>query len=477
MVQSDALSRWPDYGTNERIEEEDKVVLPDNLFINLLDTELQERILNGKKLDLDVKNTIETLIKEGPTSLKNDLEDWKIEEIDGRKMISFKGKNYIPKDLELWWDIVKMYHDHETAGHPGELETYNGIRQNYWWPGLWTFVKNYIQGCGICQQFRINRSPSNPAYIAIEGANNTRLFAKCSMDLIMDLPPVEGYDSILVVVDWGLLKGVILCPCAKTITWEGTVTLLRDNLFKRFGLPDEINSDRDLRFAAHTFQELLKLLNIKSNLTTAYHPQSDGATERVNQEIEAYLSIYCTSHPENWLHSLSTLEFTHNNRRHAEWIHSPFELIQGDNPISIPITFSHTKFLTIKEKMKRMINDREEALAAHELARTRIANWKQSKFIPFEKNQKVWLDTRNLKMSHYKKIALKREGPFKIDEVLGPVTYWLKLPESWKIHNVFHAALLWPYIENKVYGNNYPRPIPELLEGEEVYKVETILRH
>jgi hypothetical protein len=117
--------------------------------------------------------------------------------------------------MELRRDIVKMYHDHETAGHPGELETYNGIRQNYWWPGLQTFVKNYVQGCGICQQFKINRSPSNPAYIAIEGANNTRLFAKCLMDLITDLPPVEGYDSILVVVDQGLSKGVILCPCAK----------------------------------------------------------------------------------------------------------------------------------------------------------------------------------------------------------------------------------------------------------------------
>jgi hypothetical protein len=245
-----------------------------------------------------------------------------------------------------------MYHDHKTAGHPGELETYNGIRQNYWWPGLRMFVKNYVQGCGICQQFKINRSPSNPAYIAIEGANNTRPFAKCSMDLITDLLPVEGYNSILVVVDQGLSKGVILCPCAKTITWEGTATLLRDNLFKRFGLPDEIISDRDPRFAAHAFQELFKLLNIKSNLTTAYHPQSDGATERVNQEIEAYLSIYCTSHPEDWLYSLSTLEFTHNNRRHAEQIHSPFELIQGDNPISVSITFSHTKFPTIKEKMK-----------------------------------------------------------------------------------------------------------------------------
>jgi RNase H-like domain found in reverse transcriptase/Reverse transcriptase (RNA-dependent DNA polymerase)/Integrase zinc binding domain len=132
MVQSDALSRWPDYGMDKRMEEEDKVVLPDNLFINLLDTELQEWILNGKKLDLDIKNAIETLMKEGLTNLKNNLEDWKIEEIDGWKTIFFKGKNYIPKDLELRRDIVKMYHDHETAGHPGELEMYNGIRQNYW---------------------------------------------------------------------------------------------------------------------------------------------------------------------------------------------------------------------------------------------------------------------------------------------------------------------------------------------------------
>jgi Integrase zinc binding domain len=92
--------------------------------------------LNGKKLDLDVKNAIETLMEGELTNSKNDLQDWKIEEIDGQKTIFFKGKNYIPKDLELRRDIVKMYHNHETAGHPGELETYNGIRQNYWWPGL-----------------------------------------------------------------------------------------------------------------------------------------------------------------------------------------------------------------------------------------------------------------------------------------------------------------------------------------------------
>ena len=99
------------------------------------------------------------------------------------------------------------------------------------------------------------------------------------MDLITDLPPINGYDSILAMVNQGLSKGVILCPYAKTITWEGIWKLLQDNLFKRFGLPNRIISDRDPRFAARAFQELLKLPNITSSLSTAYHPQMDGATE------------------------------------------------------------------------------------------------------------------------------------------------------------------------------------------------------
>jgi Integrase zinc binding domain len=131
-------------------------MLPETLFINLLDTELQERILNGKKIDLDIKNTMETLLEEGPTNLQNNLHNWKVEEINGKQKIFHKGKNYILKDQELRWDIVKMYHNHKTAGHPGELGAYNGFRQHYWWPGLQKSVKNYMQECGICQQFKIN---------------------------------------------------------------------------------------------------------------------------------------------------------------------------------------------------------------------------------------------------------------------------------------------------------------------------------
>ena len=136
-----------------------------------------------------------------------------------------------------------MFHDHPTAGHPSELETFNSIRQHYWWPGLRTFVKNYVKGCGTCQQFKINRHPSKPAFMPTEGSQSTRPFANCSMDFITDLPPTNNYDSILVVVDQGLSKGIILIPCNKTINAEQTGQLLLDNLCKRFGLPDKIISD------------------------------------------------------------------------------------------------------------------------------------------------------------------------------------------------------------------------------------------
>lgn len=221
----------------------------------------------------------------------------------------------------------------------------------------------------------------------------------------------------------------------------------------------------------------MKLLGIHSALSTAYHPQTDGTTERVNQEIEAYLSIYCTSHPEEWSTALHTMEFTHNNRRHADRQKTPFELMFGDTPIAIPQSFEHTKFPDIEDKMKTLIQNREEALAAHELARTRMKERYKSNFTPFKKDDQVWLDTRHLKTSHHKKIAPRREGPFKITEVIGPVTYRINLPATWKIHNVFHATLLRQYKENDIYGANFGRPLPEVIEGEEVYDVEMILKH
>jgi hypothetical protein len=223
--------------------------------------------------------------------------------------------------------------------------------------------------------------------------------------------------------------------------------------------------------------ELLKLLGIKSALSTAYHPQTDGTTERVNQEVEAYLSIYCASHPEEWPRALSTLEFTHNNRRHADRLQTPFELMFGESPTAIPLTFESTKYPAMEDRMKTLQRNREEALAAHELARNRMTERRRSTFTPFKEGDQVWLDSRNLKTIYHKKMKPRREGPFIITEALGPVTYRLKLPTTWRIHNVFHATLLRPYKQNEVYGEHFTEPPPQLLEGEEVYEIETILNH
>jgi Integrase zinc binding domain/Integrase core domain len=312
MILSDALSRRPDHCPEED-ETKEEILIPDDLFLNLLDINLRDRITRNKDYDFDMTRAIELLQEEGPTSIQNDLEDWKIEEVDDQKTIFYKGKQYILKDQELQQDNLKLFHDHETAGHPGELETYNAVKQHYWWPGLRIFVKNYIKGCGICQQFKIDRNPSHPSFIPVEGAISTRPFAHCSMDLITDLPPAEGSNSILVIVDQGLSKGVILCPTTKTVTMDGIGDLLHENLYKRFGLPDKMISDRGPQFAAKAFRAMLSRLGVNLALSTAYHPQTDGTTERVNQEIEAYLAIYCHSHPETWKKNLATLEFTHNN--------------------------------------------------------------------------------------------------------------------------------------------------------------------
>jgi Integrase zinc binding domain/Integrase core domain len=476
MILSDALSRRLNHCPEEDKTKEE-ILLPNDLFLNFLDVNLRDRITKNKEYNFDVTKVIELLQEEGPTSIQNNLEDWKIEEVDDQKTIFYKGKQYVPKDQELWRDILKLFHDHKTAGHPGELETYNSVKQHYWWPGLRVFVKKYIKECGICQQFKIDQNPLHPSFIPVEGAISNRPFAHCSMDLITDLPPVKGSDSILVMVDQGLLKGVILCPTTKMVTMNGIGDLLHENLYKQFGLPDKMISDRGPQFVAKEFREMLSRLGVNLVLSTAYHPQTDGTTECVNQEIEAYLAIYCHSHPETWKKNLVTMEFTHNNWRHTDWPKTSFEIIQGESPKALSLTYENTKFPSIDDKIKQIMTDRDKALAAHKLARARIVKRRQNMFTPFTVGQKVWLDTQNMKTNYHKKMAPKREGPFKVEEVLGLVTYRLKLPTTWKVHNVFHTVLLKPYVETEVHGENFSWPIPDILDEEEVYNVKTILKH
>ena len=156
-------------------------------------------------------------------------------------------------------------------------------------------------------------------------------------------------------------KGVILIPCNKTITAEQTAQLLVDNVFKRFGIPDKMISDRGPQFAAKVFREFLGILEIKSTLSTAFHPQTDGTTERYNQEIETWLGIFCLAFPEEWSQHLGILKFTHNKRRHSERPYSPFQLMMGINPKVMPTSFEFTEYPAAEQRIKHLERIRQEA--------------------------------------------------------------------------------------------------------------------
>src|SRR6266568_4826262 len=147
------------------------------------------------------------------------------------------------------------------------------------------------------------------------------------MDFITDLPPSDGFDSIFIVVDQGLTKGVILMPCNKTITAEQTVDLYIKNVFVNHGLPDIMISDRGPQFASHVFEGIMKACKIKHKMSTAFHPQTDGQTERYNTELEAYLRIFCTYEPDTWNKMLPIAQFAHNAKTQEAIKQSPFYLM------------------------------------------------------------------------------------------------------------------------------------------------------
>jgi hypothetical protein len=472
MIPADALSRRHDHAVG--IDKIDEIVgLPEEPFVRLLDLDLQDAVVMGQKEDTTANEALQIL--QDPTTQPT---KWQLEDgPNGSKCLFHDGRMYVPDDLDLRRRIISDHHDTPVAGHPGALATTRSVRLSYYWPGMTSFVRKYVAGCATCQQFKVNTRPTKPSLYPIP-SGSTCLFGAIGMDFMTDLPiSDDGFDSIMVTVDHGLSKGVVLVPTTKlSLTAERTAQLYFDNVYACFGLADSILTDRGPQFDSEFWQELCKLLGIKSKLTTAFHPQTNGGTERVNREIQMYLSVFCINNPSSWSQALKKAEFVHNNRPHADRNQSPFELMYGAPPKAIVEPYQKGN-VTNQQRLSQLEQWRSDALLAHEYAQQRMKKHIKSTFQPYRKGEKVWLEGTNLKLGYNKKITTKREGPFEITEVLGPVNYRLKLPQKWKIVNNFHATLLTPYTENSTHGENYTRPAPDIIDGEPEWEIERITGH
>ncbi|ESK86116.1 pro-pol protein [Moniliophthora roreri MCA 2997] len=222
MVQSDALSRQPDLVDEEENENDDIVMLPDKLFVNVIDTELKDMLEKALPADEFSQMTLESLSKKGTPLIKSLLQDWQME----GDLLFYKDRVYIPNDMTLRQRIVKSIHKALPHGHPGQWNMVDQVQRDYWWPGMTKFIKSFVDGCAACQQMKINTHLTRVLLQPIGGHKDVLPFQIISMDLITDLPKTADYDSILVVVDHAATKGVIFIPCNKNIDANRTAEQL-----------------------------------------------------------------------------------------------------------------------------------------------------------------------------------------------------------------------------------------------------------
>lgn len=261
MVLSDALSRCSDHVTED--DKEERIVFPKEVFIDatrveIHDEELLEQIWTTGTNDGLLGTTVKAL-KEGKIPpLRSAVTDWH----EDNGLLWYKGRLYVPDDLELRRKIVWQHHDSIPAGHPGHRSTHLAVFRTFWWPRMAVFVKNYVDGCVQCQQFKVNTHPMLPPMMPIKADHDALLFSTVSMDFITDLPESNEYTALYVVVDHNLSKGIVLVPCTKEETSVSTAAMYHDHVYKRFGLPRAMISDRGPQFASKVFQELCTRLGV-----------------------------------------------------------------------------------------------------------------------------------------------------------------------------------------------------------------------
>ena len=391
---ADGLSRRPDWQEGVERDNEDQTLIKLE-WVRVAETlveegNLRERIKKAQEGDEKVVKAVEELKKAGVKTLRD--EEWKIE--DG--VVLKERRIYVPEG-ELRGEVIQLHHNTPIGGHGGRWKTTELVTRNYWWPGVTKEVGKYVDGCDACQRYK-NRSEA-PAGKLMPNAILEKPWSHISADFITKLSLAQGYDAILVVCDRFSKMAHFIATTEKTSA-EGLAKLFRDHVWKLHGLPESIISDRGVQFPAGMMKEMNNLLGIQTKLSTAYHPQMDGQTERVNQELEQYLRVFIDHRQEQWLDWLRTAEFAYNNKIHTTTKVSLFKVNYRQNP---RMGFEGRRKGKYKaagkfvEKMRKIQEEAKAALGKAQEEMKKFADRKQGKGEKYRVGDLVLLSTKDLK--------------------------------------------------------------------------------
>lgn len=486
---ADGLSRRPDH----------KPIALDSIraevIANLQSTavaagvELRKEIITAYKHDVNCSAILDRLCSPPSSSISSTTDvQWK--QLDGL-IVNREGRVLVPDSAAIKLRIFQECHDLPLGGHLGSQKTIESVARRFVWPKLHEQVREYVSTCPACQM----NKPSHQLPIGLlqvleipEGP-----WQVVTMDLITALPRTKaGHDAIVVFV-CKLTKWAIYIATTTNVDAPRLADLFLLHVVRHHGLPRAIVSDRDPRFTSIFWQSLWKQLGTKLLMSTAFHPQTDGQTERQNRTLEETLRAYVNYQQDDWDDRLAAAEISYNSSVHASTGFSPFFLNYGYHPhLPLDVAVSSTNVSnnpTAADRIARLhasIEDAKSSLLKAQARQTHYANLKRRE-LTFRVGDLVLLSTEHLTLKdkdRTKKLMSKYIGPFSIKRVVSDVAYELDLPANMKIHAVFHVSKLRVYKESVT---SYPdrtsdadssRPPPELIndEGKEEWEVERILK-
>jgi len=285
----------------------------------------------------------------------------------------------------------------------------------------------------------------------------------------------------MTVVD-AVSKRVHFIPMHTMVTAEGAAQLFLHHVWKLHGLPKHVISDRGPQFVALFTKELYRLLGIRISSSTAWHPQTDRQTERINQKLNQFLCLFINEQQDDWYDLLPITEFQHNNHVHFATQQPPFLLDMGQIPcMGFEPRQDPSSLETVNEFTKRMESTTKEAKSAIHKAQedmTRYYNRRRSPAPVFQPRDRVYLDASDIKMTRLSpKLSHRRLGPFEIERQVRPLAYRLKLPHGLRqLHPVFNVVKLSAAPDDPIPGRKPRAPLPPIVvNGEPEWEVEEVL--
>lgn len=425
-------------------------------------------ILAALPTDPEAKEIRESLASTHPPPL------WSIAETG---LIMHGDLVFVPDANSLRLRVLKLKHDHPTAGHPGKDKTAKLVMRDFYWPKLRSFVSDYVRSCVSCSRNKPRRHKPYGFLRPLPVAE--RPWHSISMDFIEQLPASDGYTSILVIVD-RLTKQAIFAPTTDKVNSEELAKLFLLNVFSKHGVPSHVSSDRGSEFISHFSRSLGTALSMKLHFTSGHHPEANGQAERTNQTLEQYLRFYCNYQQTDWASLLPLAEFAYNNAPHDSTGVSPFFANKGYNPaleihperdlaslrakdLAVDLDQLHTA-------LKEQIREAQEAFSV-------TANRRRKPPPDFQVGQQVFISSQFLNTTRpTRKLAERFLGPFDLIGKISDLSFVVKMPPYLRtVHPVFHVSQLEPAFPNTIPDREVPPPAPVEIDGELEFEVAEIL--